>query len=99
MKKLLIVLLAFVAVFAVAYAADINDIRYDVNMKIIKTFVHESGLYCTPGVCLDIIMDEEEFHEKNLDYMYKYGPNDPGRPGKTYRWNSDIDAYIRWYMD
>ena len=98
MKKFFWITVTMIVLFF-ALCAFSDDFMYEVNIMAYKAIVHESGLYCSYDVCLGVVMTHEELMEKNLAYMREYGPDAPGRPGRIYHWNSDVNAYIRVIED
>ena len=96
MKKFFIVLLAVIAAFIVAYWS-VGEINYNVDMFLIHTLDRGDGVYCTPHRCADMIHEYVDLIHISNEYAEKYGANDPGRPTANYKYNSYLNAYVRWF--
>lgn len=96
MKKFFIILLAAIAVFIVAYFS-VGEVNYNIDMFIIHTLDRGDGVYCTPHRCADMIHEYVDLMHKSEIYAKEYGANDPGRPCAKYKYDSYLNAYVRWF--
>lgn len=96
MKKILFVLMALMAVFIAAYYW-VGDVNYNVDMFLIHSLDNGDGVYCTTYRCAELIHEHADLWHRSEDYMKVYGPNDPGRPSKLFKYDNYLNAYVRWF--
>ena len=96
MKKVLFVLMALVAVFIATYNS-VGEVNYNVDMFLIHSLDKGDGVYCTTYRCAELIHEHADLWHRSEEYCEKYGPNDPGRPTAKFKYNSYLNAYVRWF--
>lgn len=96
MKKFFVILLAAIAAFIVAYFS-VGEVNYNVDMFVIHTLDRGDGVYCTPHRCADMIHEYVDLMHESEKYAQEYGVNDPGRPVANYRYDSYLNAYVKWF--